>query len=282
VKFQYFIGLLLISFLKTEAQPAVLNVQKIGLENYHIVYSNYYDGNSLWGYMDGGADLYLEYGFTGLLVEEINYKGAVIKCEIYKMKDSLAAFGIFSIQRHKCKFSPEIKGSHCINNYQVQLAQGNYYISLINQTGDLSVQQISLEIASKFSNSIGEKEIQIPDIQNFRLKNQQLIFINGKIALGNVYPQALNYLENISDFSMWMLPADNKKEPVISLITFENSSQQAEYTQLAFPGIQFEKSARVKLNKGGYRMAQKLNDHLVLQAEGKIGKELKKMFETSE
>ena len=36
-----------------------------------ILRTSYYDGTSLWGLIDGGADIYLEYGFDKLLLQEI-------------------------------------------------------------------------------------------------------------------------------------------------------------------------------------------------------------------
>ncbi|HEX3008230.1 MAG TPA: DUF6599 family protein [Bacteroidales bacterium] len=260
------------------AQPAdFVNLQKTGKDNYKLIYSQYYDGESLWGYMDGGADLYLEYGFDGLLVQEIEYKGSTIKCEIYKMNDALAAFGIFSVLRHKCKTVESFENSHCINNYQVQFIKGRYYFSMINQSGDSTAQNASLEIASWFAPLIAPEEIAFPDYKLFN-QSPNLIFIKGEVSLGNMYPQALNYLDNTSDFKMWLVPAENKKAPVLSIITFDDAAGLEKYGSEVFPGQTLNNTAERKLKRGGTITARKIDNNTVLQIDGKAGKDLKKLL----
>jgi hypothetical protein len=255
-----------------------IDLKKTGKNDYKLIYSQYYDGESLWGYMDGGADLYLEYGFDGLLVQEIEYKGSTIKCEIYKMNDALAAFGIFSVLRHKCKTVESFEDSHCINNYQIQFIKGRYYFSMINQSGDSTAQNASLEIAKWFTPLIAPDEIAFPDNKLFK-QSPNLIFIKGEISLGNMYPQALNYLENTSEFKMWLIPAENKKAPVLSIITFDDAAGLEKYSAEVFPGQTLDNTAERKLKKGGALAARKIDNNTVLQIDGKAGKDLKKLLQ---
>lgn len=261
------------------AQPAdIVRLEKTGSGDYKMIYSMYYDGNSLWGYMDGGADLYLEYGFEGLLVQEIEYKGTTIKCEIFKMTGPLAAFGIFSVQRHNCRQHTNLSDLHCVNNYQVQLVRGNYYLSLINRTGEAIAQETSAEIASRLVRLIETKDIPFPENDYFNQNKQNLIFINGKISLGNVYPQALTFMENVSAWSMWIIPATGKKEPVIAQISFSSGKDMQEYAGAAFPQQDFTRTAQRKLKNGGMLSARKIDNYSVLQIDGKAGKDLKKLL----
>lgn len=260
------------------AQPSdFLSVQKAATENYKVETADYYDGKGLWGYMDGGADLYLEYGFEGLLVQEITYKEVPVKCEIYKMKDALSAFGIFSVQRHNCKQIPGFKTMHCCNNYQVQIVQGEYYISIINQTGTKAAQDVSAELAEKFASQISAKEITFPKHPYFAGKSSKLIYIKGEISLSNVYPQALSYLDDVEGYNIWLLPSEDKT-PAVSIIHFENTGELKKYSEYAFPGATFEPQAAKKIKNGNLRFSRKLDENTVLQAEGTIGKELKKII----
>lgn len=260
------------------AQPHnFVRIEKTGINNYSLVYSAYYDGNSLWGYMDGGADLYLEYGFEGLLVQEINYRGSAIKCEIFKMKDALAAFGIFSVQRHNCNQYQDMADFHCVNNYQLQLVRGNYYLSLINSTGDSMARKTAAEAADWLCKLIEKQEIAFPEDPLFHDK-QNLIFLKGKISLGNVYPEALSYLENIQDYSMWIVPSLKKQEPVISCILFNRPEDMQEYAGAAFPQQELNQTVQKKQKNGGIFFARKVDDYQVLQVDGKAGKELKKIL----
>ncbi|NJK95133.1 MAG: hypothetical protein HC905_09665 [Bacteroidales bacterium] len=261
------------------AQPTdFASTRLIGAGVERVVNSDYFDGKSLWGYMNGGADLYLEYGFEGLLVEEIVYKGVTLKCEFFRMKDALSAFGIFSVQRHKCIFNNAIDDFHCINNYQLQVVRGNYYISLINQTGEPSAVTLSQEAAGEIIKHIEKASVVIPNHEIFKGQDQRLIFLKGEISLSNVYPQALAYLDDVNGYTAWLLP-ETKTTPSICLLQFETEKELAAYQSGAFPGISFGNKAAIKLKKGKSRVARKIDLYTILQAEGKVGKQIKKMFE---
>ena len=54
-----------------QAQSDIPRVTLSDIPGGVILRSEQFDGNSLWGYIDGGADIYLEYGFEKVRVEEI-------------------------------------------------------------------------------------------------------------------------------------------------------------------------------------------------------------------
>lgn len=270
--------LILLPF-RTFAQPAdFISVQKTGISDVEIVSENYYDGKSLWGYMNGGADLYLEYGFEGLLVQEVKIKGITVKCEMYKMVDPLSAFGIFSVQRHNCKTLAGYNTIHCTNKYQVQIVKGDYYLSVINSGGTPSEQATSILAAQELDSLITNSEIAFPEHPYFKHKWEKLIFLKGEISLSNVYPQALSYLDDISGYTMWILPSEDKKQATASILQFINAEERAKYFRLAFQEKELNGSATKKLKAGNIRTARLLNEYTILQAEGKIGKELKKIL----
>lgn len=70
------------------------------LQGYKIV-TNYpvYTPDNLWDFIDGAADVYLSYNFENLHVAEYKRGKNVIKVEIYRHKDNIQAFGIYSSER---------------------------------------------------------------------------------------------------------------------------------------------------------------------------------------
>lgn len=279
MRFHWTIALILFLPCLLSAQPAdFANVKSISSSYDSLVYSNYYDGKSLWGYMDGGADLYLEYGFEGVLVQEIISGGIQLKCEFFKMKDPASAFGIFSVQRHNCSSTTSLEDFHCLNKYQVQLVRGSYYISLINSVGSEAAQQLSIDLAAKLSKTIRKADISLPKILPFSGQEPNIVFLKGKISLGNVYPRALDYLEEIPDFTLWLLPSTDKKVPDYALIDFKSQDDLQKYFELAFHGKASAEIFQTPLKKG-MRMAKKVDRYTILQAEGTMNKDSKKMFE---
>ncbi len=58
-----------------------------------------YDSTTLSHLLDGGAEVYLDYGFTRAETEDYESGEATITCTVYEMADAQAAFGVFSYFR---------------------------------------------------------------------------------------------------------------------------------------------------------------------------------------
>ena len=59
-----------------------------------------YDSRTLFGYMDGAAELYLAYGFQNLVVRRFEKQDQpLITVELYEMASSEDAYGVFSFER---------------------------------------------------------------------------------------------------------------------------------------------------------------------------------------
>src|SRR5210317_1088008 len=132
------------------------------IPGYGIDRNESFNGGSLWGYMNGGADIYLEYGFENLRVEEFSFEGETIKLELFKMQDAVAAFGIYSIKTFKCGQSEVITTIDCLNGFQFQLVYGKYYIQLINESGSGRAEEGMITIAKTLLNKIDPAELVLP------------------------------------------------------------------------------------------------------------------------
>jgi hypothetical protein len=92
----------------------------------------------LYGYIDGGAETFLQYGFRDLTVFEfVPEKTAApskksITLEIYRMESPTAAFGIFSTKREGNEpVSGGIKTLHWLMPEQANLVKGDLYINIL-------------------------------------------------------------------------------------------------------------------------------------------------------
>lgn len=93
-----------------------------------------YARESLYGFIDGGAELVLPYGFRELAVgryASLDDRGAEITVEVYSLESERDAFGLFSVQRDgREDVSPAIGSPHWISPSQAGLAKGSYYVSI--------------------------------------------------------------------------------------------------------------------------------------------------------
>jgi hypothetical protein len=91
----------------------------------------------LYGYVDGGAEIFLQYGFRNLTVFELapekpSAQRKAITLEIFRMESPAAAFGIFSTRREGGEpVSPGIKTTHWIGREQTNLVKGDLYVNIL-------------------------------------------------------------------------------------------------------------------------------------------------------
>ncbi|MGB7297020.1 MAG: DUF6599 family protein [Candidatus Aminicenantales bacterium] len=95
-----------------------------------------YKRDSLYGYINGGAEIFLQYGFEELSVARfIGNTAPVVEkeitLEIYRMASPADAFGIFSLKREgNERTSPEIEAVHWLSASQAGLVKGDFYINI--------------------------------------------------------------------------------------------------------------------------------------------------------
>lgn len=138
------------------AQSALVPRALSGMTGVELAESRTFTETSLYGYIDGGAELYLEYGFDTLLVTDLVIEGSDIKAEVYRMKDQDAAFGIFSVSRFRCNGGAKLTEYICRSAYQLQFCKGPYYVSIINDTGSADDQRRSGDLARLIIDNIEE------------------------------------------------------------------------------------------------------------------------------
>jgi hypothetical protein len=91
---------------------------------------------SLFQQINGGADLFLEFGFDTLRVQRYQKEGRELGLEVYRMKNPEAALGVYLL---KCGNETPLTGIPARNSYnrfQVTLLKGPYFIQVNNYEGD--------------------------------------------------------------------------------------------------------------------------------------------------
>lgn len=91
-----------------------------------------YIGGGLFGYINGGAEIFHEYNFEELWLARYSDGGeGEITLEVYRMKTPEEAFGIFSVKRSgQEKNSPKISSINWVTAAQINLAKGPFYVNI--------------------------------------------------------------------------------------------------------------------------------------------------------
>jgi hypothetical protein len=190
-----------------------------------------FTGSSLFGYINGGAELYLEYGFSGAVITEIVLKDGKYKTEIYKMNGSEEAFGIFSVSKFRCTGMPDIVEFSCQTKYQLQYCKGPYYISIISSSGtksdSINMLRLGRIIAGKISEPVIDLSAYIPGISNGALSG--CFMVKGRLGIVNGSPDLEDYFKEAEGFSALILISADK---TIISVKFRDSATFAGFLAL--------------------------------------------------
>jgi hypothetical protein len=92
----------------------------------------------LYGYIDGGAEAFLEIGFEQLTVQKYRDGANELTVELYRMTDPTAARGIYVARCGKETPDPALRERHTASRHQVLLQRDGYYLVLNNTAGGAS------------------------------------------------------------------------------------------------------------------------------------------------
>lgn len=174
-----------------------------------ITRTEFYNGEELWGLINGGADLYLEYGLDKTLLQEVVVDDKNYRVEIYGMNDEDAAFGIYSIRKFNCVKTDTLVEYICITPYQVQAAVGKYYISISNQSGDANSEKYTIYLFEQLLKRIDYTTYTLPEYFNksyFESYRDQIKFIRGRLGLQNGFVRWEKFFYGYHNYEITILP----------------------------------------------------------------------------
>ena len=97
MKLARFFFLSLVAFLLLVSPSGLIAQDVPEIKNERV-----FKGKALYGFMNGGSDLFLEYGFEELYVSDVKFKGSEFAVEVYMMPSPEDAYGIYSQHTFKC------------------------------------------------------------------------------------------------------------------------------------------------------------------------------------
>lgn len=189
-----------------------------------IIRASYFGGDALWGIIDGGADIYLEYGFDKLLLQEVEWKKVNFRVEFYRMVDATAAYGIYSVSHFKCNIRDTLSKYVCITPFQVQSSLGRFYISIANDKGTKEAGELTTKLFEIVLSKNKEALFQIPDRfekVDFVKSVKNLKVIKGSLGFQNGFPTWSEKFESYSNYIVYLLSEEIEKNSFYySLIKF--------------------------------------------------------------
>jgi len=98
-----------------------------------------YNPANLWEYINGAADMFLDYGFQELAASDLESGSIVVTANIYNMGSPLNAFGMYRTESQDTPeiIEPSFRGV-LFPPYQCLLVKGQYYIKIDAYEGEIS------------------------------------------------------------------------------------------------------------------------------------------------
>ncbi len=151
----------------------------------------------LYGYIDGGAEIFFEFGFDQLHVQtyDATRVGAShsaeiqLKIEIYRMIDPTAAAGIYYLKCGKETPDPHFKERHTINRFQMLFKRDRYFVLVNNVDGSEAGRPGMLDFARYISGGmpVDRPLALLRDLPREGLIEDSIRLIRGPFGMQSIY-----------------------------------------------------------------------------------------------
>jgi len=153
-----------------------------------------FTSGDLYGYIDGGAELFLEFGFEQLTVQPFTSNlrasgSGEVQVEIYRMTDPIAATGIYLMKCGKESTEPSFQERHTINQYQVLFKRDRYFVIVNNVEGEAENRSAMIEFGRFIASRLpAEKPLPLGEpLPKKGMIKDSLRLIRGPYGLQSIY-----------------------------------------------------------------------------------------------
>ncbi len=190
-----------------------------------------FEGKALYGYIDGGAELVYEYGFTRLAVQHVTAGGEEFTLESYLMRDDLAAIGLFSVSRGGCVSADSLGPFSCRSRYQVLWASSQMFLRLINPAGSAAGERIALELARILHRKIPGGSPVLPAVLGASgLPLEECRYVRGPLGVQNGFDTWSDLFDEAGLLEAYILPGNTDNGAVtVAQAEFADSSGCARF-----------------------------------------------------
>jgi hypothetical protein len=118
-----------------------------------------FDRNGLYGHINGGSELFLEFGFENLQVQTYRSGSDDIAVEVYRMDLPESALGIYLLKCGKETPVPGVPVRNTGDYNQIMFLHGNYFLIINNLAGKASLLPVMVQLAGETLKLLpGDKE----------------------------------------------------------------------------------------------------------------------------
>lgn len=178
----------------------------LGAQEVEVKRERTFTGSGLYGYMNGGAEQFLEYGVSRLVTRDMVYKGEEFTIDVYDMPSAEEAFGIYSLHVFRCERTDTSGCLDCLSRYQWQAAVGNRYVSVVFPSGSAKARSVADELVRLYVPLEGQMQPRIPaDLQADVPYSLRLKYLKGPISVSGISSCLAALLKEIPYEGVWFV-----------------------------------------------------------------------------
>ena len=203
------------------------------LPGWTVTDSGRYSDKELYGYINGGAELYREFGFDHLVTRVMRKKEAEISMELYRMRTPEAAFGIYSLSRGACGQDSTLCVYSCVSTRQILCCRGSSVLSIIGDDTGAETAEAMRQAARVLLGKMREADHRLPALFSLPLIHAYSVdvrFLAGPLALQQAHPEWEPYFDGIRRYSLHTLTWETDNQWYIAgLIVFEGAEDRMRF-----------------------------------------------------
>jgi len=150
-----------------------------------------YKGEDLYLYIDGGAEIYREYGFSQVIVQDFtNPDGKSVSLEIFEMVSPESAYGMYTFKTSPQGEALAIGGEARLEGYYLNFWKGNYLVTLTGFAEDKETVEGLVEIARGVDLKMPENGLRpglVKLLPEKDLVKPSVKYFTGHLGLFNIY-----------------------------------------------------------------------------------------------
>jgi hypothetical protein len=228
MRFLSFIALILSFHTAYATGPLLISKDLPGWE---ISNPDFYSAKQLYGYINGGAEIYLEYGFRQVTAQRATKGKLELQVDVYEMVSAESAFGMYSILRGDC--ADRLTGSDwsCVKPEQILLARDKFLVSVVPYDRSTESRAAAKKAAAALLKRIGKKDFRVPELFNsgpFSAGRMSLRYLHGPLALQSGLADWESALEGIQRFDLYYTSFGKGKSATEAMIVTFKSRRDCE------------------------------------------------------
>jgi hypothetical protein len=162
-----------------------------------------FEGEDLWSHINGGAEIYHEYGFVRVYVQEYTNKvGSSLIVESYEMLDAFSAYGICSFKTGREGMDLNLTHGGLLEDYYLNFWKDRFAVTITafdSEIETIDALEAFAQIIDRKIAAPGEKPQVVSLIPEEGLKKHSVKYLKGNLGLFNTYAFATTDIFGFSE-----------------------------------------------------------------------------------